>query len=393
MPPPGVAASGLGDLLARVAGAWSWRPAVLLVVGALAALYLRGWARLRRTPRTRGAAPGWRLAAYLIGLGSVFLALCSPLELLAELSFTAHMVQHQLLIMGRPPLLLLAAPFPVILWALPPPLRRRLRRTGGSPRSGAARPGSLTRMPVAGALYTVTLWGWHHPVAYEAALRYPVLHDIEHLTFFGTAVLFWWPIVNPAPRFRRLSSGLMYGARIGYLILATAQNTMLGAVLGLSERVFYPSYAAAPRLLGDWSPSGRPGVRRRRHVVREPHVPARGARAPPPGDGQRGAKGGCTGPPHRVGFAQSMLDIGIQELLVVMVLALLIFGPDKLPDLGRRLGRAMREFRRASDEFRSTVEQNLQINADQDSSPPRPRLPSSPRRARRPARCRRVTRS
>jgi sec-independent protein translocase protein TatA len=67
-----------------------------------------------------------------------------------------------------------------------------------------------------------------------------------------------------------------------------------------------------------------------------------------------------------------MLDIGIQELLVIMVLALLIFGPDKLPDLGRRLGRAMREFRRASDEFRSTVEQNLQINADHDISPPSP---------------------
>lgn len=67
-----------------------------------------------------------------------------------------------------------------------------------------------------------------------------------------------------------------------------------------------------------------------------------------------------------------MLDIGIQELLVVMVLALLIFGPDKLPDLGRRLGRAMREFRRASDEFRSTVEQNLQLNVDHDISAPSP---------------------
>jgi TatA/E family protein of Tat protein translocase len=72
-----------------------------------------------------------------------------------------------------------------------------------------------------------------------------------------------------------------------------------------------------------------------------------------------------------------MLDIGIQELLVIMVLALLVFGPDKLPDLGRRLGRAMREFRRASDEFRSTVEQNLQMNVDHDISPPSP-SPSSP---------------
>ena len=77
-----------------------------------------------------------------------------------------------------------------------------------------------------------------------------------------------------------------------------------------------------------------------------------------------------------------MLDIGIQELLVIMVLALLIFGPDKLPDLGRRLGRAMREFRRASDEFRSTVEQNLQLNVDHDLSSPSPSavepVPASP---------------
>lgn len=59
-----------------------------------------------------------------------------------------------------------------------------------------------------------------------------------------------------------------------------------------------------------------------------------------------------------------MLDIGIQELLIIMVLALLVFGPEKLPELGRRLGRAMREFRRASDEFRSTIETNLRLNED-----------------------------
>ncbi|HZS32435.1 MAG TPA: twin-arginine translocase TatA/TatE family subunit [Methylomirabilota bacterium] len=69
-----------------------------------------------------------------------------------------------------------------------------------------------------------------------------------------------------------------------------------------------------------------------------------------------------------------MLDIGVQELLVIMVLALLVFGPERLPELGRRLGRAMREFRRASDEFRSTVEQNLQLNVDHDILPP----PASP---------------
>ena len=252
--PTEAAATGLGELLARVGWAWDWRPTVLISVGALAALYLRGWWRLRRTRRTRGAAPGWRLAAYLVGLASVALALCSPLELLAELSFTAHMVQHQLLLMVAPPLLLLGAPFPPILWALPPWLRRRLGALVSRPGPVRRALRTLTRMPVAVTLYTVTLWGWHYPVAYEAGLRYPVLHDVEHLTFFGTAVLFWWPIVNPAPRFHRLGSGVMYGARIGYLILATAQNTLLGAVFGLAERVLYPSYAAAPRLLADWSP-------------------------------------------------------------------------------------------------------------------------------------------
>jgi cytochrome c oxidase assembly factor CtaG len=241
------------DLLARVAGRWEWRLEVLLPLAALGALYAKGWRRLRRRHRRGSLAAGWRLAAYGTGLGAVVLALCSPLELLAELSFTAHMVQHQLLVMVAPPLLLLGEPFPVLLWALP----ARARRLAGAL---VARPGPVRRllrvatwMPVAGALYTVTLWTWHHPALYEAALGRPLVHDLEHLAFFGTATLFWWPVVNPAPRLRRLCGGLMYGARIGYLLLATAQNTLLGAVLGLAERVFYPSYAAAPRLLAGWS--------------------------------------------------------------------------------------------------------------------------------------------
>jgi TatA/E family protein of Tat protein translocase len=57
-----------------------------------------------------------------------------------------------------------------------------------------------------------------------------------------------------------------------------------------------------------------------------------------------------------------MFDIGLQEMLLIGVIALLVFGPTKLPELGRMLGRAMREFRRASDEFRTTVETNLHIN-------------------------------
>ena len=66
-----------------------------------------------------------------------------------------------------------------------------------------------------------------------------------------------------------------------------------------------------------------------------------------------------------------MFDIGMQEMLLIGVIALLVFGPSKLPELGRMVGRAMREFRRASDEFRSTVETNLHINDPEPAiSPP-----------------------
>jgi sec-independent protein translocase protein TatA len=58
-----------------------------------------------------------------------------------------------------------------------------------------------------------------------------------------------------------------------------------------------------------------------------------------------------------------MFDIGLQELILIFVVALLVFGPKNLPQLGRSLGRAMREFRRASDEFKETIETNLEINA------------------------------
>ena len=72
-----------------------------------------------------------------------------------------------------------------------------------------------------------------------------------------------------------------------------------------------------------------------------------------------------------------MFDIGLQELVLIFVIALLVFGPKNLPQLGRSLGRAMREFRRASDEFRSTIETNLRIN-EPDPLPERPPVVTQP---------------
>ncbi|MGH7318258.1 MAG: cytochrome c oxidase assembly protein [Candidatus Rokuibacteriota bacterium] len=230
-------------------GTWHWHPSVDLSLLALGTTYAVGWWRIRRQGHRRLASI-WRLLAYEGGLGSVALALVSPIDHLAEVLFTAHMIQHQLLIMVAAPLLLLGNPFPFVLWGLPRRLRRRLG--GALTRGGAVRRvwRTLTWIPVAGLAHTMTLWAWHLPAAYEAALRTNVLHDIEHLSFFGTALLFWWPVVDPAPRDHASRDGLYYGARVAYLVLATAQNTLLGALIGLTERVLYPSYAAAPRVFG-----------------------------------------------------------------------------------------------------------------------------------------------
>lgn len=72
-----------------------------------------------------------------------------------------------------------------------------------------------------------------------------------------------------------------------------------------------------------------------------------------------------------------MFDVGLQEILVIGVLALLVFGPSKLPELGRMLGRALRELRRASEEFRSTLESNLHMD-DPGSAPERDATPALP---------------
>lgn len=231
--------------LAAVLGSWTWRPDVILVVSGLGAAYLTGWRRLRR--RGASAAAGWGPPAYFGGLAAIALALLSPIDAFGSWLFTMHMVQHELLVMVAPPLLLLANPLAAVLWALPPRLRRRV---GGWLVPGAALRQAwrlVTLLPVAWLLYVAALWGWHYPPAYDASLRSDLVHDAQHLSFFLTALLFWWPVVNPAPR---LQGHIPYTFRIVYLIAATFQNTWLAFVITMTERVLYPAYAVAPRLWG-----------------------------------------------------------------------------------------------------------------------------------------------
>lgn len=222
---------------------WNFRVDILLVLLLATAVYLTGWSRLRR--QADGAATLSGLALYLAGIAALFTALVSPVDRLAAERLSMHMVQHILLLMIAPLGILLANPFATVVWGLPAGVRERfagLFRDGAPLRAALS---VLTLMPVAWTLYVVNLWGWHHPALYQAALEYWWLHDLEHWLFFGTAVLFWWPIVNAAPLYRPTRP---LGARVVYLVAATLQNTLLGMAISLPERILYPFYDAVPVL-------------------------------------------------------------------------------------------------------------------------------------------------
>ena len=220
---------------------WHWRWDVISVLFVFGALYGRGWLRLRKIG---GAAKVSQLIFYALALAAIGIALLSPLDDLASYLLIAHMVQHELLMMLAPPLILLANPVPVLLWGLGE--KARVQAGNFLARYSAMRRvrDFLGWMPFAWSLYVLNLWAWHYPPLYEAALRDPRVHDIEHILFFLTALVFWWPVVRPVSR----PAPIQYGVRILYLFLAATQDAVLSGMIALSSKILYPHYETALRL-------------------------------------------------------------------------------------------------------------------------------------------------
>ena len=156
------------------------------------------------------------------------------------------MLQHGLLMMAAPPLLLLGAPLAPVLRGLPHGVRTEIAGPLlGS--KGLRRAARALVHPVSGWLaLAVATWAWHLPAAYELALRSPAWHAFEHACFFGSALLFWWPVVLPFPS----RAVWPRAAMIPYLVLADLQNTAFSALFAFSDRALYPGYAAAAGLFG-----------------------------------------------------------------------------------------------------------------------------------------------
>jgi putative membrane protein len=214
--------------------AWSLEPAVLGSLAVAAGLYAVGLHRLvRRAGWSAQRRP--RALAFLAGWLTLAVAMLSPLHALSGALFSAHMVQHELLMLVAAPLLVAARPLVPLLWALPLAPRRALgRRTSRGALRALWR--ALTLPVAAFLLHAVAIWAWHVPALYEATLGSEVLHAAQHLSFLATALLFWWSLAHGPAAERR------WGPAILYVTATMAHTSAIGVLLTFAARPLYPAY-------------------------------------------------------------------------------------------------------------------------------------------------------
>lgn len=211
---------------------WSWEPAIVLPLAILLAVYVVGAIRRGSSSRLR-----WRHASFFTGWFTLFLALTSPLHELGEQLFSAHMLQHEIMILLSAPLIAAAHPGATCLWAFAP--RHRASLGGWVHHIEQVAPVRLLTSPlIAWLLEAVALWIWHLPVLYQATLHSDWIHAAQHMSFFLTAVLFWSALYGVG------RSSLGYGAATFYVFGTAVHCSALGALLTFSTVLWYPAYLA-----------------------------------------------------------------------------------------------------------------------------------------------------
>jgi putative membrane protein len=199
------------------------------------------WAVLAGPMRRRLAGdipfPRANAIQFYAGLIVFYFAVGSPLDQIGErFLFSAHMLQHQLLIYPAALLFLLGLPH----WMIDPLLDRPLARSGLR----------ILFHPVTCALvYALVIGLWHRTDAYNLALQNKVVHVAEHLSFFGVALLYWWPLVSPS----RIFPALRYGPQMLYLVGVLIAMTPVFAYITFSQDILYPTYEYAPRIFPEFS--------------------------------------------------------------------------------------------------------------------------------------------
>ena len=238
---------------------WNWRPEVIIVLGLAAGLYIRGWVLLRRRTKShkrkrRAGQPYsltavWRLIFYLSGIFVIGVALLSPIDVLGGQLFFMHMIQHLLLIMIAPALLLIANPMAVTLWGMPRNVRKSVGKglsfilNSDSKYRGWIR--TATSPGIVWLMWVIVIVGWHDPGMYNWALESESAHNLEHITFFIVSMLYWWLVIGAGPRIHKQFSLI---GRIAFVILAIPPNMLTGMVIAFTPTPQYTYYLNVPRI-------------------------------------------------------------------------------------------------------------------------------------------------
>jgi putative membrane protein len=215
---------------------WTLDPLALSAVGVSTSVYSRGLFTLWRSAGVGHGISRAEASAFYLGQLSLLVALVSPIDRLSDLLFSAHMTQHEILLVVAPPLLVLGRPIVAWGWAFGAERRARVLRTLDSPLLSKLWRWVSAPLVIV-LLHGFVLWVWHVPALFEAALRNEGIHAVQHASFFLTAVVFWWAIARG--RYGRGGYGLASA-----FVFATAMHTsILGALLTVASRLWYPLYA------------------------------------------------------------------------------------------------------------------------------------------------------
>jgi putative membrane protein len=240
---PLLAHEGHAHAATRLPSADAWNAVTAASLLIVTAAYAVGLRRLWQHDAGRQTIRPWQALAFLLGATSAAAALLGPLDRWSDVLFSAHMAQHEVVMLVSAPLMVLGRPFIVTLWALPANGRAAVStvvKNRWLTLAWERASGPFTVL----ILHAVVLWAWHVPALFEAALQDEGLHALQHLLFFLTAALFWWALVHG--RYGRLG----YGVGVLY-VFATAMHTqILGALLTFGLRVWYPTHAARTAAAG-----------------------------------------------------------------------------------------------------------------------------------------------
>jgi putative membrane protein len=215
---------------------WGLDPVVIVSLALAGALYVLGLRRLWRDASAGRGIRKWEAVAFGAGWLSLFVALVSPLHPLGEVLFSAHMTQHEILMLVAAPLLVLGRPMIPFIWSLPFGWRRKAGRLARNEAvQGTWR--FLTNPLSAWAVHAVALWMWHVPALFQATLRSNLVHTLQHLSFLVSALFFWWALVHGR------QGWMGYGAAVLYVFTTAMHSGILGALLTFTSTVWYPAYS------------------------------------------------------------------------------------------------------------------------------------------------------